>query len=73
MSYGIYYTEYPKVLEGYCDANKAPSSQPPVFNSFGEMFKACFASWANKKVLPAVVIPWQLQPTSALEIDLASS
>ena len=21
MSYGIHYTEYPKVLEGYCDAN----------------------------------------------------
>jgi len=40
--------------------NKASSSRPPGFNSFGEMFKACFASWANK----FAGRPWQLQPTS---------
>ena len=35
--------------------NKPSSSQLPVFNSLGEMFKACFASWPNKEVLLTVV------------------
>lgn len=53
--------------------NRPSSSSPPSFNSFGEMSRACFASWATSEIAPALTIPWRLKPTHAEEDQTTNS
>lgn len=53
--------------------NRPSSSSPPSFNSFGEMSRACFASWATREIAPALTIPWRLKPTHAEEDPTTNS
>lgn len=41
------------------------TSKPPIFNSFAEMSRACFPSWATKETALAFTVPWSLRPTRA--------
>jgi hypothetical protein len=45
------------------NSNK-PASLTPVFNSFADLSRACFPSWADA---PAITVPWTLQPTRAAQ------